>query len=234
MGHDEVDVGDLSPAARERVAFLLRNEGVDYDAAHQIIRFPAELRLAVLGAVEEAAAFSIVARGVEQRRSRHDAVVVLVVASRTRRVVAGWLDGFIIALVSYVLLQSLGALDPSVAGWLAFVVAEWVVVVIPMALTGRPPGARAVGTIVITMDNDRVPGWSKSALRWLVAHLPVFIGAVVVAVGAPDGVDGILWVLQLAGLVAIYAGVFFDAQGQGLHDRAAGTVVVDEAGHVAS
>jgi uncharacterized RDD family membrane protein YckC len=229
MGHDEVDVGDLSPAARERVAFLLRNEGVDYDAAQQIIRFPAELRLAVLGAVEEAAAFSIVARGVEQRRSRHDAVVVPVVASRTRRVVAGWLDGFIIAMVTYGLLQSLGALDPWVAGWVAFVVAEWVVVVIPMALTGRPPGARAVGTVVITMDDDRVPGWSKSALRWFVAHLPVFIGAVVVAVGAPDGVIGILWVLQLAGLVAIYAGVFFDAQGQGLHDRAAGTIVVDEA-----
>jgi hypothetical protein len=111
------------------VAFLLRNEGVDYDAAQQIIRCPGELRLAVLGGVEEAAAFSIVARGVEQRRSRHDAVVVPVVASRTRRVVAGWLAGFIVALVSYVLLQSLGELDPWVAGWVAFVVAEWVVVV---------------------------------------------------------------------------------------------------------
>ena len=229
MGHDEVDVGDLSADARERVAFLLRNEGVDYDATQQTIRFPAELRLAVLGAVEEASAFSIVTRGVEQRRSRHGEPVVPVIASRTRRVVAGWLDGFIIGLASYVLLQAFDALDIWASGWLAFVVAEWVVVVIPMALTGRPPGARAVGTIVITMDDDRLPGWSTSALRWFVAHLPVLIGAVVVAAGAPDGVVGILWVLQLAGLVAIYAGVFVDAQGQGLHDRAAGTVVVDDA-----
>ena len=60
-----VDVGDLSPAARERVAFLLRNEGVDYDGAQEVIRFPAELRSAVLGAVEEASALSIVTRGVE-------------------------------------------------------------------------------------------------------------------------------------------------------------------------
>ena len=142
---------------------------------------------------------------------------------------AGWLDGFIIAVVSYVLLQAMATWDSWTAGWVAFVVAEWVVVVIPMALTGRPPGARAVGTIVVTMEGDRIPGWSTSALRWFVAHLPVFIGAVVVGAGAPDGVVGILWVLQLVGLVAIYAGVFVDAQGQGLHDRAAGTIVVDQA-----
>ena len=229
MDRGEVDVGDLSPAARERVAFLLRNEGVDYDGAQEVIRFPAELRSAVLGAVEEASALSIVTRAVEQRRSRHGTVAVPVIASRTRRVMAGWLDGFIIAVMTYLLLQPMATWDSWTAGWVAFVVAEWVVVVIPMALTGRPPGARAVGTIVVTMEGDRIPGWSTSARRWFVAHLPVFIGAVVVGAGAPDGVVGILWVLQLVGLVAIYAGVFVDAQGQGLHDRAAGTIVVDQA-----
>jgi hypothetical protein len=56
-------VGDLSPGAREGVAFLLRNEGVDHDAAQQIIRFPLS------------SAFRYPARWRRQLRSRSSLVV---------------------------------------------------------------------------------------------------------------------------------------------------------------
>lgn len=88
----------------------------------------------------------VVTRGVAQHRRSRAGSAPVVMASRTRRVVAGLIDSVLIAGTSAGIAALLSAaIDGGSRWWLAFFVAEWAVVVVPMARTGRPPGARAVG-----------------------------------------------------------------------------------------
>ncbi len=118
---------------------------------------------------------------------------------------------------------SLGLLAP---GFVAFVVAEFALLVAPIAITGRPIGALVFRTVVIRSTEHTVPGWSTSARRWFVAHLPILIVALVALFDIPDAAAVALALLQVAGLTVVYSGVFFHPNGQGLHDRVAKTLVV--------
>jgi uncharacterized RDD family membrane protein YckC len=81
--------------------------------------------------------------------------------------------------------------------------------VVPTALWGQTLGKIAVGTRVVAEADGSLPGWRRSAVRWAV---PGFIGRLPV-VG--------LWVSM-----AVMASLVLDPRRRGLHDRAAGTIVV--------
>lgn len=84
--------------------------------------------------------------------------------------------------------------------------------IVGVARWGRTLGKVVVGTQVVTESADRRPSWRAAIIRWAVQAAFSF------AAGAAP------WA-ALAGF-AIYGGVLWDPRRQGLHDRAAGTVVV--------
>ena len=150
----------------------------------------------------------------------------LVIAGVGRRVSAGFVDSLAISLGTYLVFRVADGSALPAPGWVAFVVAEFVLVVGPMAVTGRPLGALAARTVVIRSVDHGVPGWLTSIVRWLVAHLPILVVGAVVAIGVPDAAATWLGVLQLFVLAVIYGAMLFSPDVQGLHDRAAGTIVV--------
>ncbi len=150
----------------------------------------------------------------------------LEIAGPGRRVGAGFVDSLAVSLTTVLAFRVADALGVLAPGWVALVVAEFVIVVAPIAVTGRPLGAMVAGTTVIRSADQAAPGWSASVRRWFVAHLPVLVVAAVAALGVPDSAAIALALLQVFGLAVVYAGVLVDPNRQGLHDRAAGTLVV--------
>jgi len=81
--------------------------------------------------------------------------------------------------------------------------------IVPTALCGQTLGKVAVGTRVVTESDGSLPGWRRSAIRWA---LPGFVGR-----------------LPYVGIfvsLAVTASLVLDPRRRGLHDKAAGTVVV--------
>jgi uncharacterized RDD family membrane protein YckC len=226
----EISLSHLSSTARSRLLFLLRSEEVDFDERREVLYFPAALRSTVLGAVDEAATgFDPISEGVRQRREQSDEIdSAPVIAGRMRRLGAGLVDALVISFVSFTLFRIVDDAEVPFAGWVAYLGAEWGVVVVPMALTGRPLGARMVGSTVVRQKDCGEVGWRSSVLRWVVAHVPALTVGGVLALGVPDGASWLLAVAQAVGFLAVYGGVFFHALGQGLHDRVASTIVVIE------
>ncbi|HVA42948.1 MAG TPA: RDD family protein [Acidimicrobiales bacterium] len=79
-----------------------------------------------------------------------------------------------------------------------------------LAVMGQTIGCLAVGVKVVRQEDAGLPGWSRAARRVATASLP----AVIPVVG-------------LVFLVACYGWMFRDPRRQGLHDKAAGTIVID-------
>jgi uncharacterized RDD family membrane protein YckC len=81
--------------------------------------------------------------------------------------------------------------------------------IVPTALMGQTLGKIAVGTRVVADEDGSLPGWRRATIRWavpgLVGRLP-YVG---------------LWVS-----LAVMASLVWDPRRRGLHDRAAGTIVV--------
>ena len=179
---------------------------------------PVELRSNFVATFEEAE--------IEDSTSRDADDSSVVIAGLGRRVGAGLVDSLAISLATYLVLRLADGLVLPGRGWVAFLVAEFVLVIGPIALTGRPLGAVVARTIVIRSVDNEVPGWLTSILRWLVAHLPILVVGAVVDIGVPDAAAVALGVLQLSALAVIYGGILFTPDAQGLHDRAAGTIVV--------
>ncbi|MDJ0961360.1 MAG: RDD family protein [Acidimicrobiia bacterium] len=76
-------------------------------------------------------------------------------------------------------------------------------------LRGQTPGKMVMKTQVVDWDRGRVPSWTQAFIRW----------GVIAAVGAVP-VFGLM-------IFAMYAWLLFDKRRQGLHDKAAKTLVVD-------
>ena len=81
-----------------------------------------------------------------------------------------------------------------------------------IATRGQTLGKMATRIRVVRADNGLVPGWGKSFGRWLVP--------------AVFGIAGIY--IPFVGLIAllVYLWILWDRVRQGLHDKAAGTLVV--------
>lgn len=129
-------------------------------------------------------------------------------ATRWRRLSAGLLDELVVG-VPTVLANEAGA-----PGWTT-VVLHAVYHVAPTMLYGWTIGKLWTGLRVSEEATLRTPGPFRATVRWAVAAVPMFAS---VLAGAPSSLVSLL-------VVAVYGPILFDLRG--LHDRAAGTVVVE-------
>ncbi len=90
--------------------------------------------------------------------------------------------------------------------FLGLLIAPYVVEALATGLRGQTPGKFLLGIRVVNATNGQVPGMGMAAVRTLVKYLP---GAV----------------FALAGLIVV-AWILWDPMRQGLHDKAAATVVI--------
>ena len=100
--------------------------------------------------------------------------------------------------------------------FLILVVAAYDVVLV--ATRGQTLGKMATRIKVIRADNGELPGWDKSAMRWLVPGIPYVASWFI-------GVNGLSEILGLLSLL-VYVSLTWDKILQGWHDKVAGTLVI--------
>jgi len=153
-----------------------------------------------------------------------------VVAGNGRRLVGAYIDGLVGAAIGFgVLRATFGSLTHRglVARGLGLLVTAgyWVP---SAAVWGRTVGKLVAGTRVALVDDAAaVPGWRRATVRWAV---PSVLGLVALAVfsalSLPTGGPLLTPALAAALYVVVYGPILTNPLRQGLHDRAAGTVVV--------
>lgn len=115
-----------------------------------------------------------------------------------------------------------GQIELDAPGW--FLVVSTVVPVlyewIAVGVSGRTPGKVAVGLRIARVADGGRPTWQQSAFRVLVPTVPEFVR---LGLANPDSTLG--FVLSTAGMY-VYLTSLFHPLGRGMHDRAAGTVVL--------
>ncbi len=136
-------------------------------------------------------------------------------ASVGQRIGGALIDGLLTSMVVVVpLLLGLVNLDDLQnrisAGWaFALLVFGAAYTIAPTAIWGQTLGKVAVGTRVVTDADGSLPGWRRSTIRW--------------------AVPGLLGRLPYIGILislAVTASLVLDPRRRGLHDKAAGTIVV--------
>jgi uncharacterized RDD family membrane protein YckC len=91
-------------------------------------------------------------------------------------------------------------------------------VVLTTVLWGKQLGKLLAGTRIVDAESGDLPGWEQAVLRWAVVGAP----GVLLAAWPSAATAGVFVVWT----VAVYAPVLWGPWHRGLHDRAAGTVVV--------
>jgi uncharacterized RDD family membrane protein YckC len=81
--------------------------------------------------------------------------------------------------------------------------------VVPTARRGQTLGKMVARTKVVDIDRGEIPTWTASFIRWAI---PAAVGSIPV--------------VGLA-VVVVYAWLLWDRRNQGLHDKAARTIVLD-------
>ena len=206
------DLSSMSRAQREMLWLRLRAEEVPYwfDGESVVVHaaHAEAVRAAMTWLTHESAPTIQHVTPRLQRQITDDGSIV---APRTRRLVAAWLDGAVFEIVDV----TADSLD--ITPWAA--VAACVAYVIGAThLAGQTVGKRIVGIEVVAAGTAVPPSWSRATLRWLTAYAPLIA---VVALGS--------WSLVLVGSawsVAVYLPILWDRNGQGLHDRVANTYVL--------
>ena len=97
-----------------------------------------------------------------------------------------------------------------------------------VALFGCTLGMWLTRTRVVVPPSPAAPGWRTAIVRWLVATGPAVAGylAWITRTTLPRSVRLVLGVIGLPWMIVVFAPILFDTYLRGLHDRAAGTVVV--------
>lgn len=140
------------------------------------------------------------------------------IASRIRRFL-GWIaDALVLSLAAYLFVFLGGSLDGA-SGTGIYLGATAVYYVVGVALWGQTVGKRLVRIRVVDAATDGRVGWRKAALRWLVPTLTL-LPELPLPDEAASIASGVL-------LLAVYAPIVWDEQARGIHDRLAGTVVVE-------
>ncbi|MCC6226217.1 MAG: RDD family protein [Microthrixaceae bacterium] len=96
------------------------------------------------------------------------------------------------------------------------VVYEWAAI----SIFGRTIGKAVMGLRVARVSDDGKPNAQQAAFRILVPAVPEFV-----LLAIPDSDSMIAFILSVAGQY-VYLTSLFHPQGRGLHDRAAGTIVL--------
>jgi uncharacterized RDD family membrane protein YckC len=133
-----------------------------------------------------------------------------------QRLTAATADGFLFLVVA-VLLGRLPVAEPAFRAALLALDAAYVIG--GVALTGRTLGKHALGLRVVDARTGELPGLGPAAARWVTVTLPVLV---------PWFVPALRGIAPLATL-AIYLPILRPPLHRGLHDRAAGTVVMAKA-----
>jgi len=142
--------------------------------------------------------------------------LLLVPASLLQRIGGALVDGLLTSMVvvvplllGFVRFDDLQSLRLS-AGWtVALAVLGAAYTIVPTARWGQTAGKLAVGTRVVVEADGSLPGLRRSALRWFVS----------------EGVARLPYLGLLISLVVL-GSVVADPRRRGLHDKAAGTIVV--------
>lgn len=142
-----------------------------------------------------------------------------------RRFLGFLLDAALLTAVSLIVHR---VFDPGARRPLLVSLAMTVVIasyqVITIACWGRTIGKTVVGTRVVAAVDHSTPGWRRAALRWAVVSGPLFV-----AVWLQRGIGQ--WIGPIVGdvwMIVVYVGVLRHPLRQGLHDRVAGTLVVED------
>ena len=149
----------------------------------------------------------------------HRSVETLPLASIGQRMLAWVLDGLILAMPSLVLILLAADINFTTG---KVVVPEWVTIVVAaisagyqivmVRWRGQTVGKMALGIKVVhAVDGERVSWWSaglRGLVPWLVSLLPIGVFAF------------LLW-------LGVYFVAALDPHRQGLHDKAAGTLVIN-------
>jgi uncharacterized RDD family membrane protein YckC len=137
-------------------------------------------------------------------------------ASIGRRAIARLTDGLLFAVPAFLLLipyidtdDDVLSFDPPIGLLIGITVTSVLYEIVLVALRGQTVGKIAMGIRVVRIDSGRPPGWSYSGIR---ALLPTVAGAVPV-------LGLFLW-------LGVYLTAVVTPRRQGIHDLAAGTVVV--------
>lgn len=136
-------------------------------------------------------------------------------APLARRALAQVLDGILIGVPLFIVTLSMGGdLSDSDNDNLLWLTVLWLAVTLVystvlVALTGATVGKRLLKIKVVNRLDGSPVGWSYAAVRALVPT-----------------VAGLIPVIGFALNIAVYVRAFFHPLRQGLHDAAAGTVVV--------
>jgi uncharacterized RDD family membrane protein YckC len=138
----------------------------------------------------------------------------LPLATISRRFV-GWLIDYLLFGIPFVVValavrtEADALAGPPLWATFGFAAASTFYETICVATRGRTLGAWIIGVRIVRIDDGCVPGWSKAGIR---ALLPMALQAVPV--------------VGVALMAAVYVTALLNPRRQGLHDRAAGTIVV--------
>lgn len=145
----------------------------------------------------------------------HNPIDELDIAEPWRRFVGFVIDWMVLVMTSLVVVSTigidLGAGDALRLPASARVVQGLIGAVYYVGFTvwrGQTPGKMLIGTRVVMLRTTRIPGLGPSAMRWAVPGIFVFLPGVSII------------------SVVIYGWLLFNPLRQGLHDKAARTVVV--------
>lgn len=153
-------------------------------------------------------------------------VVGPVISSRGRRLGAYLLEAIPIS-VALIGVRALSEGASLVLGFLLVLLSSVVLV----ALAGGTLGMLVVGMRVVSGDDVGMgpvtpPGWRVAGIRWVVATWPSLL-VDVAHWGFGVRTTGVLAGLTTIWFLACFGAILFDPLNRGLHDRAAGTLVID-------
>jgi uncharacterized RDD family membrane protein YckC len=144
---------------------------------------------------------------------RRDDLPVPDVAMPSYRFATFLVDGLLLGAVTIPLYRWLG----SPFGTVLTGVIGAVYGILMLRLLGRTVGNIATKTRVVALADRSRPGWRAAIVRWLVANGLIFLTWV-----PGSGFIGFAW------FVAVYLPILVGPEYRGLHDRAAGVVVLDD------
>jgi uncharacterized RDD family membrane protein YckC len=202
-----IDVSHLDLGVRRYALRLMSDGGVDPVVEGDAVSFPSD-RLDEVQAILE--------RAVDAHPLGPPANDGL--ASPERRL-AGWLaQSLVFTVVDSAAIGLTGDLAVVEPVNLVLAVANGLVAV---TLFGRTLGMALTGTRVVRQVDGAPPGGGTATVRWLVAAGPTLVPARLMGRGWWAGmIFGLLW------SVAVFGPILIDPFRRGLHDRAAGTLVV--------
>lgn len=109
--------------------------------------------------------------------------------------------------------------DLSAWGDLLLVLPAFLYIVGTIGFRGATVGQRVMGLVVVQRATGGAVGWSRSLVRWSVVSLPGLLAVVLIEQRSFSLLPGIYGLVVLGWL-------FVDRDRQGLHDKAAGVVVI--------